>query len=294
MTYDRQKVINIALAEDGYLEKASNSQLDSKTANAGKNNYTKYARDLDSIGFYNGRKNGHDWCDVFVDWCFVQAYGKDAALALTCQPTKAADNCGAGCRYSMNYYKKKGQFYTSNPQPGDQIFFYSKDKSSISHTGLVCKVSGSKVYTVEGNTTSESGVIANGGAVRANKSYSLTYARIAGYGRPKYGAQNGAETPPASSEQKDKETPAQNATGATAATTGGKAVTVTLTTLKNGSKGPEVKTLQRNLNALGYDCGDVDGSLGPKTLAALKAFQKAKGLEVDGYCGQLTWTALLK
>ena len=70
------KVLKIAEAEVGYLEKASNSQLDSKTANAGSANYTKYARDLDNIsGFYNGKKNGYPWCDVFIDWCFVQAYG---------------------------------------------------------------------------------------------------------------------------------------------------------------------------------------------------------------------------
>ena len=50
-------VINIALKEDGYLEKASNKSLDSKKANAGRANYTKYARDLDAIpGFYNGVK----------------------------------------------------------------------------------------------------------------------------------------------------------------------------------------------------------------------------------------------
>ena len=292
MAYDRQKVINIALAEDGYLEKASNSQLDSKTANAGKKNYTKYARDLDSIGFYNGRKNGFDWCDVFVDWCFVQAYGKDAALSLTCQPTKAANNCGAGCRYSMNYYKAKGRFF-SNPEPGDQIFFFSKDKSSISHTGLVCKVSGSKVYTVEGNTTSASGVIANGGAVRANKSYSLTYSRIAGYGRPDYGVQKGTETPSESSQEKDKESTANTNKTQGNASNGANTVVVNLSVLKRGSKGEQVKTLQRLLNAMGYNCGDVDGDFGSKTLAAVKAFQKANGLVVDGYCGQLTWTALL-
>ena len=188
MAYDRQRVIDIALAEVGYLEKATNRQLDDKTANAGDKNYTKYARDLDAINFYNGRKNGHYWCDVFVDWCFVKAYGKAAALALTCQPTKAANNCGAGCKWSLQYYKSKGQFHTSNPQPGDQIFFYSSDKSTIQHTGLVYKVSGSKVYTVEGNTTGASGVIANGGGV-CTKSYSLKYGWIAGYGRPKYGDQ---------------------------------------------------------------------------------------------------------
>ena len=39
----------IALAEVGYLEKASNEQLDDKTANAGKKNFTKYARDMKSV-----------------------------------------------------------------------------------------------------------------------------------------------------------------------------------------------------------------------------------------------------
>ena len=80
------KVLAIAKAEVGYLEKRNNSNLDSKTANAGTANYTKYARDLDAIGFYNGRKNGYAWCDVFVDWCFVQAYGAENAKKLLCQP----------------------------------------------------------------------------------------------------------------------------------------------------------------------------------------------------------------
>ena len=43
-------VVKIALAEVGYKEKASNSQLDNPTANAGSNNYTKYARDLRDAG----------------------------------------------------------------------------------------------------------------------------------------------------------------------------------------------------------------------------------------------------
>lgn len=187
MGYDKKKVIDIALAEVGYLEKETNAQLDSKTGNAGDENYTKYARDLAELNFYNGRKQGAAWCDVFVDWCFVQAYGKAAALALTCQPTKAANNCGAGCKYSRQYYQSKGQLHSS-PQAGDQIFFYSSDKSSISHTGLVEKVDGSKVYTIEGNTSGSSGVVANGGGV-FKKSYALSYARIAGYGRPAYGTQ---------------------------------------------------------------------------------------------------------
>lgn len=187
MAYDKRKVLDIALAEVGYLEKASRSSLDEKTANAGKANITKYARDLDAISYFNGRKQGVAWCATFVCWCFYKAFGKAAALKLLCQPTNTKNNAGAGCKHARNYFKAKGRLHDS-PQPGDQIFFYSSDKSQISHTGLVYDVSGGKVYTIEGNTSSASGVVANGGAV-AKKSYSLTYARIAGYGRPDYGAQ---------------------------------------------------------------------------------------------------------
>lgn len=287
MAYDKQRVIDIALAEVGYLEKASNAQLDSMTANAGKKNYTKYARDLDAMNFYNGRKNGFAWCDVFVDWCFVKAFGKEAALAITFQPTNPAGNCGAGCKYSRNYYKSKGRLYDT-PQPGDQIFFYSSDKSSIAHTGLVYKVDSSKVYTVEGNTSSSSGVVANGGCVR-KKSYALTYSRIAGYGRPNWGTETASGAPVEKVEQK----PVQNAGTAQTGQNGGKSCTVELNVLKNGSFGNQVKTLQRLLNALGYSCGDVDGSFGPKTKTAVKKFQKAVGLDDDGSCGPLTWTAIL-
>ena len=185
MAYDKQKVIDIALAEVGYLEKASKSSLDEKTANAGSANITKYARDLAAISYFNGNKQGVAWCATWLCWCFVQAFGKAAALKLLCQPTKAKNNAGAGCKHARNYFKAKGQLHDS-PQVGDQIFFYSSDKSQISHTGLVYKVDGGKVYTVEGNTSSASGVVANGGAV-AKKSYSLSYNRIAGYGRPNYG-----------------------------------------------------------------------------------------------------------
>lgn len=191
MAYDKQKVIDIALAEVGYLEKASNAQLDSKTGNAGTKNYTKYSRDLTNMDFYNGYKQGAEWCDIFVDWCMVQAYGMEAALTLSYQPTNNKKNYGAGCKYSRDYYKANGRLF-SDPQPGDQIFYYSTDKTSISHTGIVYKVDNSKVYTVEGNTSGASGVVANGGGV-AKKSYNLTYGRIAGYGRPNWGTQEEIE-----------------------------------------------------------------------------------------------------
>ena len=175
------KVISIAMQEEGYLEKKSNKDLDDKIKNAGSNNYTKYARDLDNInGFYNGKKNGYAWCDVFVDWCFVKAFGVDRALELLCQPTKS---CGAGVGYSCDYYKAKGQFYTK-PQIGDQIFF-KNSSGARTHTGLVYNVDKNYVYTIEGNTSSVAGVVANGGCVK-KKQYKISSTSIYGYGRPAY------------------------------------------------------------------------------------------------------------
>lgn len=176
-----ERLIATATQEIGYLEKKSNSQLDDKTANAGYNNWTKYARDLDNLGVYRGRKNGYAWCDMFVDWCFVQTFGLEKALLITGQQM---NGYGAGCTESANYYKKIGCFFTSNPQPGDQIFF-KNNEGGMAHTGIVTKVKNGIVYTIEGNTSSTAGVVANGGAVR-DKQYPITYIKIGGYGRPKY------------------------------------------------------------------------------------------------------------
>ena len=176
-----ERLLQTARNEIGYLEKVTNSQLDSKTGNAGYNNWTKYARDLDKIGnIYNGGKNGYAWCDVFVDWCFITTFGVDLGMKLLCQ---AYGGAGAGCTYSAQYYRDKGQFYTSNPQPGDQIFF--KDGDGMGHTGIVEKVANGYVYTIEGNTSSDAGVVANGGSVNS-KRYSLSYNKIGGYGRPNW------------------------------------------------------------------------------------------------------------
>ena len=173
---DASKVIAVAVAEIGYKEKKSNAQLDDKTANAGSGNYTKYACDFDQKypKWYNGKKNGYAWCDMFVDWCFLTAYGYENALRLLCQPEKSA---GAGCTYSLRYYKNKGQFYTSGPKPGDQIFFGTSLDNST-HTGIVEKVTAQKIYTIEGNTSDQV----------ARRNYALTNSRILGYGRPAYGA----------------------------------------------------------------------------------------------------------
>lgn len=171
-------VIKIAKAESGYLEKKSNAQLDDKTANAGSANYTKYGRDMHAI-YPSIMDFPAAWCDAFVDWCFYKAFGVANAKGLL------AGDFNDYTVASAQLYKNKGAWYTSNPKVGDQIFFNNGTKGKICHTGLVTKVDAAKVYTSEGNTSSTSGVVANGGCVR-EKSYALNYSRIEGYGRPKY------------------------------------------------------------------------------------------------------------
>ena len=57
-------------------------------------------------------------------------------------------------------------------------------------------------------------------------------------------------------------------------------------------KGPEVKQLQQALKAQGYDPGPLDGEFGPKTAAAVAAFQLVKDLVPDGEAGPKTLKAL--
>lgn len=168
-----ETLINIARTEVGYLEKSkaayekSLETLDSKTDGAGNDNYTKYARDL-----YPSLQ-GQPWCDMFADWCFVQAFGKVRARQLI-------GGFSAYTPTSAQCYKDKRQWRTS-PEPGDQIFF--RNSVRICHTGIVIKVMSDRVYTIEGNTSGASEVIANGGGV-CEKSYPLNHPGIAGYGRP--------------------------------------------------------------------------------------------------------------
>lgn len=75
----------------------------------------------------------------------------------------------------------------------------------------------------------------------------------------------------------------------TPSTTGSHVALLTL-----GSRGPQVLALQQKLRAAGFDPHGQDGDFGPKTEAALRAFQRARGLEVDGKAGPRTLAALAR
>lgn len=314
------KVVNWALGEVGYKETPDN--------------VTKYAEYIDTNypNFYNGKKNGYDWCDVFVDCGFLQCYGYDDALRLLCQPEHST---GAGVGFSADFYKSKGQFHDS-PKVGDQIFFYNPATGSRTHTGLVVGVDSGHVYTVEGNTSN---------AVK-KQTYSLGASNIYGYGRPAYDeeAESDIETytvkagdtlndiakkygttadylaeyndiadknkiyvgqvilipafpeDPEEADNTDKVLALQTALNVSGSGEWDEETenAVARNEIQQGDKGIDVRLLQWLLEANGYTLPGYgdDGIAGTETIKAVKTFQADAGLKSDGIVGVNTWKAL--
>lgn len=260
------KVIKVEEAEIGYLEKKSANDLDDKTASAGYNNFTKFGRDMNKwVG--SPFADGYAWCMTFQEWAFVTAYGLDVAK-------KMLGIWTAHCPTSVQYFKDIKRWYKI-PKVGDLVFFYNK-KMEYGHVGLVYKYDGNNIYTIEGNTSPQSGVVANGGGVYRKK-YAIGYYRIAGYGRPDYSLATDTipETP--------KPTPAKPKKSGYDGT-----FPKVPPILKKGSKGAQVKNLQKFLNWYGDYGLVVDGDFGKLTEKAVKSFQKKVKIDADGEFGPIS------
>ncbi|MBR2765549.1 MAG: CHAP domain-containing protein [Blautia sp.] len=170
----RDRIIDLEISEVGYLEKASDADLYSKKANAGSANYTKYTAEMHRL---QPRNMDHPapWCASFQCWAFTQILGLDGAKKALCGDID--DYCPA----LVAQFQKAGRWH-STPEVGDLVFF---GQGGGEHVGLVYQISAGMIRTIEGNTSSSSGVVSNGGGVWS-KSYTIGYSRIAGYGRPKY------------------------------------------------------------------------------------------------------------
>ena len=182
---DKNKVIQIALNEVGYLEKSkqayqqNNNIIYDKTQGAGSDNYTKYGYEMHKL-YPSVMDFPAYWCDAFVDWCFVQAYGASNAREIL---------CGNFDDYTVNsckYYEKANRL-DAIPQIGDQVFFTKNGKSNgCHHTGIVYNVDDNYFYTVEGNTSNASSVVSNGGGVAKKKYLIKQYQGKVLFGHPKY------------------------------------------------------------------------------------------------------------
>ena len=187
---------NIAKKEVGYLEKKTPEYLDSKTKNAGNNNYTKYARDLNEKGkgrgLLNGNKQGQDWCAVFQIWIICEAcdWDLDKVRKVLCLDGSADEGASAASvTYMKRYFKAKGR-YDKNPKEGDLICFNTDKDSGLEHIGRVRKVTATMIYTTEGNTKKDG----KGGVWE--KSYKRNDPKIDGYCHPKYDKEDEPEPTP--------------------------------------------------------------------------------------------------
>lgn len=145
---ERLAIIRTAAAEVGYQ--------------AGKNDATKY-------GAWYGLDH-NPWCMMFVSWC-----------AACCGISQSVIPKMAYCPYAVVWFQSRGRFVkrgAAAPQPGDVIFF-TEDGATASHVGLVERVEGGQVHTIEGNSSDRV----------LRRSYSLTNSYILGWGRPAYAEQ---------------------------------------------------------------------------------------------------------
>jgi len=219
---------------------------------------------------YYGREvsgSAYPWCMVFIWWLF---YALSASRLLY-------DGARiAGCTTFMRWAKQqKGRWITSGYKPGDIVLYdFDGNKNDADHCGIVESVTSYGVVAIEGNT-SANGSQDNGGAVlRKSRPNTL----VLGAYRPAYAASAATGT-----------------VGEAVNNTTGGFDMATLKTLSRGSTGAQVKAMQTLLIGYGYSCGSygADGDFGASTLSALKKYQKAKSLTVDGICGQKTWGKLL-
>ena len=204
-------------------------------------------------------------------WDGMQAYDCAQLTRYSCKAAGTELVSGANSQWKKVTWAKKGAISTLPDVPG-VLLYHENASGTMTHTG---------VYIGDGYAVEARG--AKYGVVKtAVKDRTWTHwAALPG-------VLDGDQVTIVPVEPEERpETPTETTTQAT------ESGVIPMNTLKNGSRGTQVKVLQFLLNELGYDCGEADGIFGSKTLTAVKAYQKAKGLTVDGICGKNTWTKLL-
>lgn len=209
----------------------------------------------------NGAPEAYDTLKEISDW--ISSHASDAAGMNSQIKTNKEDVAKL-----KTLIGTLGNLFTKNANPkiGDIVIFYRSGE--FKHTGIVTKVQGDKFWTIEGNTSGASGIVANGGGV-CEKSYYNSQLPGTKFCTPDYSLVTSILS------------------GISGVTTSVITPTNTKNYLQYGDTGSEVKTLQTKLNKVGYKLA-VDGSYGDATKAAVKSFQTKYKLEVDGIAGKNT------
>lgn len=167
----------------------------------------------------------------------------------------------ASCTALMRWAKANGQWVTGDFAKGDIILFQFDSDDFADHVGIYTgNKSGTSLICIEGNT--------NDKVARVARQPSI----ILGAYRPKWD----------DTTDDDINVPTKPTTGI-------------LPELKFGDKSEAVRSMQQLLIAKGFYCGPYgdDGEIGSATQLAIKNFQRDRGLDVDGICGDKTWNRLI-
>ena len=251
----------------------------------GYNNWNKFADLLDSINYYEGcgKKQNLPWCCSFVNACILNACTTDTdpkwtAFYVMYQRTP---NLSAVVSYMADYFKDNDAYFTDTQdlERGDIVFFQNDD--GLCHVGICVDWDEGGFYTCEGN---------KGDSVqKCYYGFGEVGGYVAGFGRPRYDAWSPDEE---SDDSKDDTEPTPSPYP--------EVVNIPMPVLKKGDNDVgTVKTIQALLREFGFndDNGEViaiDGIFGDKTEQAVKSYQEARGLTVNGIMNEETWNRILK
>lgn len=192
-------------------------------------------------------------------WC-------DAAVSYWADRSGNASAVGefAYTVYHAQWFQRDGRWHegTAGIRRGDIVFFDwsgTRDIGRIDHVGVVERVDGGEIVTIEGNIGDRCKRV-----VRDSR-------YIAGYGRPAY---DGGSAGSASRWMED--------------------MVRDLPLLKKGARGEHVETLQGLLLARSHPEIEIDGVFDAEVEAAVKRVQKWGKVAVDGQVGPQTWPVLLR
>ena len=207
---------------------------------------------------YDVEGGNYDWCAAYI-WCGFYETGLSAAFL--------GGGKSAYCPYIMDWAKAHGRWVTDGYREGDLLLYDWGADGVPDHIGYCLSFDGVNAVAIEGNAADQ--VM----QVRRPKG------QILGAYRPEYG------------DDDDEHDVGADGTDSVVSADGG----AVLPELTRGAKGSFVLILQRRLIALGYELPQwgADGEMGIETEYALRALQYDRDLEVDGICGEQSWSALL-
>lgn len=234
----------------------------------------------------NATKSVHAFigCDVYGDVIVAETLPHDIACW----------GAGKGSKGSYNYDPHAYiQFEICQGNNTDSDYYWKAITVAEEYCAHLCRIYG---WTAD-NITSHAEAHKKGYA--SNHGDPISWMRHFGDNMDKFRERvqarlGGAEQPTTAPVAKPEEIITQKPVTPEKAENKAESVVYDMKTLRINSQGTQVKVLQWLLNhTTDYTSGFVDGYFGTKTLAAVRQFQQANGLTVDGVVGKNTWTKLL-